>query len=166
LWKAGIAGAGRRSIEESEMASGLIRPIVDQSEAEWRVQFASAVNPAAEQLRQRARRFAVAVLKFIEQIPRTPGTSIVCPQLGRSASSISANYRAACRARSRAEFIAKLGLVVEEADETEHWLDVLREAELVVTEQWTELRREAGELRAIFKASHDTARANHKTLKS
>jgi four helix bundle protein len=124
------------------------------------------MNPAAEQLRQRSRRFAVEVLKFIDRLPRTTATSVVCPQLGRSGSSISANYRAACRARSRAEFISKLGLVVEEADETEHWLDVLREADLVSGEHWTELRREAGELRAIFKASLDTARANQRRRSS
>jgi four helix bundle protein len=76
------------------------------------------------------------------------------------APAIAANYHASCRARSRKEFIAKLGVVVEEADETELWLDMLLELDLITTPESSWLRSESGELRAIFKASLDTARRN------
>jgi four helix bundle protein len=119
------------------------------------------MNPKADQLRRRVKRFAIRVLKFVKALPKDAVTSEVVRQLAGSASGTSSNYHAACRARSRAEFIAKLGLVVEEADETEHWLDVLAKAELASGSELEWLTQEAAELRAIFKASVDTARANY-----
>jgi four helix bundle protein len=98
---------------------------------------------------------------FVQTLPKNTATSEVARQLARSGPSISSNYHAACRARSRAEFIAKLGVVVEEADETEHWLDVLKGSGLAAGDQFEWLIQEAGELRAIMKASVDTARNNH-----
>ena len=80
---------------------------------------------------------------------------------------MSANYYATCRSRSRAEFVAKLGVVLEEADETEHWLDVLRFGELASGPELEWLRNESRELRAVFNASVKTARANYsESLKS
>lgn len=85
----------------------------------------------------------------------------VVRQLAKSSGGISANYHACCRARSRAEFIAKLGVAVEEADESEHWLKVLIESDIGIGPELDALYNESRELRAIFKASHDTARANY-----
>lgn len=78
----------------------------------------------------------------------------------RSATSVAANYRAVCRARSRREFIAKIGLVVEEADETVFWLELLGESDVVSSEWLTLQRTEATELLAIFAASERTAKRN------
>jgi four helix bundle protein len=90
----------------------------------------------------------------------------VARQLARSVPSVSANYRSARRARSRAEFIARLGIVVDEADESEHWLAVLKKSELGSGSELDWLLRESGELRAIFSKSLMTARENHQILKS
>lgn len=78
----------------------------------------------------------------------------------RSATSVGANYRAACRGRSVAEFIAKLGISIEEADETQYWLEVLIDADLIKTEQVVNLINEANELTAILTTSVKTARLN------
>ena len=120
------------------------------------------MNERAEQLRRRAKRFAIRILKFAKGLPKDPATTTVAHQLARSGSSVSSNYHACCRARSRAEFIAKLGVVLEEADETEHWLDVLSAAGLASGGELDSLLAESRELRAIFKASVDTARRNHR----
>ena len=82
-------------------------------------------------------------------------------QVVRSGTAIGSNYRAAGRARSRTEFIAKLGVVVKEADETEHWLDLLDSCDLCRGQELVWLRRESAELRAIFTKSVKTARLNH-----
>ena len=119
------------------------------------------MNEIAEALRQRARRFAVRLVKFLRQLPRDPVTSELVGQLAKSGPAVSANYRAACRGRSRREYIAKLGTVVEEADETEHWLLVLIESEIASGSEVEWLYDEARQLRAIFKASLDTARQNY-----
>jgi four helix bundle protein len=118
------------------------------------------VNEIAEALRQRARRFAVRLVKSLRVLPRDVVTTEIVRQLARSGLSISANYRAACRGRSRREYVAKLGTVVEEADETEHWLLVLIESEIAAGPEVKYLYDEACQLRAIFKASYDTARLN------
>jgi four helix bundle protein len=119
------------------------------------------VNEVTEALRQRVRRFAVRLVKFLRLLPRDPVTMEIIRQLARSGPGMSANYRAACRGRSRREYIAKLGTVVEEADETEHWLLVLIESEIACGPEVEFLLDEARQLRAIFKASHDTARRNY-----
>ena len=116
----------------------------------------------ADELAERARRFAVRVLKFVRTLPRDPSTDAVARQLAKAAPSESANYRAARRARSRAEFVAKLGTVAEEADESEHWLDVLKESGAASGSELEWLLQESRELRAIFVASATTARANHR----
>jgi four helix bundle protein len=123
------------------------------------------VNELARQLRERVKRFAIRVLKFVKSLPWDTSTAAVARQLARSGPGISSNYHAACRGRSRKEFIAKLGTVVEEADETELWLDVLKDGGLAAGSELEWLRGEASELRAIFKASYDTARANDELAK-
>ena len=118
------------------------------------------VNEKAQALRTRTRRFAVRLGQFLRTLPRDPVTLEIVRQLAKSGGSISANYHACCRARSRAEFIAKLGVAVEEADESEHWLLVLIESNIGRGAELNELYDESRQLRAILKASHDTARAN------
>jgi four helix bundle protein len=113
-------------------------------------------------LRARVKSFAVRILKFVRTLPRDPASDTAARQLARAGTSTSANYHATCRARSRAEFISKLGLVVEEADESEHWLFVIRASELSAGPELEWLIRESGELRAIFSASLKTARFNHR----
>jgi four helix bundle protein len=111
-------------------------------------------------LRDRTKRFATAVFDLIDQIPRTQKGLVVQGQLAKAASSAAANYRAAQRARSRAEFISKLSVALEEIDETAFWLDFLPDARLIPTECVAELLREADELSAIVVASRKTARLN------
>jgi four helix bundle protein len=121
----------------------------------------AAVNEQAAALSQRAREFAVRLIRFLRTLPLDPVTRELTRQLVKAGSGVSANYHATCRARSRAEFIAKLGIVVEEADETEHWLHLLIETGIASGSEVEWLDTEAHELRAIFKASVDTARRNH-----
>ena len=119
------------------------------------------MSEQAKALRARAEAFAVRILRFVRTLTRDPSTDGVAHQLARSGTSISANYHSTGRARSRAEFIARLGVVVDEADETVHWLSVIREAGLASGTELDWLLREAGELRAIFSASLTTARLNY-----
>ena len=114
-----------------------------------------------DQLRARTRRFAVRIVKLFKALPKTTEAQVLGKQLMRSGTSVAANYRAACRGRSRPEFIAKLGVVAEEADETVFWLEMLVDCEIVRENLVAELRKEARELCAIFSASQHTARARH-----
>jgi four helix bundle protein len=91
-------------------------------------------------------------------LPRCDETFIIGRQLLRSATSVAANYRAACRARSRPEFLAKLGIVVEEADETVFWLELLADAGLISRSLLSEVADEASQLLAIFAASQLTVK--------
>ena len=111
-----------------------------------------------EELRARTKAFALRIIRAVRPLLRTEEGRILGRQLLRSATSVAANYRAACRARSRAEFAAKIGLVVEEADETVFWLELLLDAEIVSKNSVDGLLAEANELLAIFAASQRTAR--------
>ncbi len=113
-----------------------------------------------KELKNRTRQFAVDILNFVDQLPNRRSAHIIANQLGRSASSIAANYRASCRARSFAEFISKLGVVEEEADETYFWLNIIIETGNADSHLVTPLLNEARELTAIFTASHKTAKSN------
>src|ERR1700751_3451626 len=104
-------------------------------------------------LRQRTKRFAVSVFDLIDQIPQTPKGLVVQTQLAKAASSAAANYRAAQRARSRAEFISKLSISPEEIDESAFWLESLPDTRLVPSEEVESLVQEANELVAIVVAS-------------
>ena len=104
--------------------------------------------------------FAIEALRLIERLQPSTSAKIVANQLAKSATSVAANYRAACNARSRQEFVARLGVVVEETDESSYWLELTAKSGLHPAEQVKSLRREAGELRAIFAKSLGTARAN------
>ena len=111
-----------------------------------------------EQLKLRTERFAVGVVRLFQSLPRKEEARVVGRQLLRSATSVGANYRAVCRARSRKEFVSKIGIVVEEADESVFWLELLGKCELALGRRLTPLVREASELLAIFAASQRTAR--------
>lgn len=104
--------------------------------------------------------FAVTVLRLIEALPRTPSGEVIARQVAKSATSVAANYRAACGARSKSEFIAKLCIVVEEAEESVYWLNLIDRSELVGADVVRPLRSEGNELRAIFSSSLRTARSN------
>ena len=108
-------------------------------------------------LRQRTMAFAVSVFRFCRTLPHTSEAWDVLRQLRRSASSVAANYRAAKRASSDALFLAKIAVVVEEADEAGFWLEFLVEIELSSRQKTAALAREASELVAIFTASRKTA---------
>jgi four helix bundle protein len=117
----------------------------------------------ADELSLRADDFAVRTLKFVRALRRDLATDSVARQLARSAPSVSANYRSARRARSRAEFVARLAVVVDEADESEHWLFVIRESGIASGTELDGLLNESRQLRAIFGQSLATARLNHKS---
>jgi four helix bundle protein len=110
------------------------------------------------QLKARTARFALEVLAFCRSIRNTWEGRRIGNQLFDAASSVAANYRSACRGRSKAEFIAKIGLVAEEADESEFWLDFAGRSGLGNAENRDKLLLEAGELLAIFSASQITAK--------
>ena len=110
------------------------------------------------ELRDRTKRLALRVIKLCDSLPKTEGARAISRQLLRSGTSVAANYRAAGRARSRAEFVAKMGVVVEEADESVFWLDLLVESGLVPKPRLDDLVGEASELLSIFVASQKTAR--------
>lgn len=111
-----------------------------------------------DQLKARTKAFAVRNFKLCRSLESDEQGRMVGRQLMRSASSVAANYRAACRPRSHAEFVSKIGVVVEEIDETVFWLELLVDIGLVKQELLAELLREANELLAIFAASQHTAR--------
>jgi len=109
-------------------------------------------------LRQRTQQFALRIIRLYRILPGTDEARILGKQLLRSGTSVGANYRAACRARSRAEFIAKLGIVLEESDETVFWLELLVEAGVGSREKVQPLLKEANELTSIFVAYLRTAK--------
>ena len=110
--------------------------------------------------------FALDILRLVDSFPHSTSGDLVGRQLAKSATSVAANYRATCVARSRAEFIAKLGLVFEESDEAEFWLDLSLRKRLGEQEEADRLHTEAIQLRAIFGRSLGTARANSKIAQS
>jgi four helix bundle protein len=112
-----------------------------------------------QDLKARTKQFALRILRLYRSLPAKEEARILGRQLLRSGTSVGANYRAACRARSRAEFIAKLGIVLEEADETIFWLELLLEGGIIKHEKLDALLKEADELTAIFVASICTAKA-------
>lgn len=112
------------------------------------------------ELLARTKAFSLRVLKLVDHLPRTTSGRAIGNQLVRSGTSIGANYRAACRSRSQAEFAAKLGVVAEEADETIYWLELIRDGSLLPENKLTDLLKEADELTAIFTAGRRTSSRN------
>ena len=110
-----------------------------------------------EELRKRTKEFALRTIRLFRALPKTEEARIIGRQVLKSGTSVAANYRATCRARSKAEFVAKIGQVIEEADETAFWLELLIEAQIVPEDRVQNLLSEANELVAIFVASRKTA---------
>src|SRR5262245_27561090 len=108
-------------------------------------------------LKARTKRFALRVMKLVDVLPRTIQGRAIANQIIRSSTSVAANYRAACRARSRAEFIAKIGVVEEEADERCFWLELIVDSGLLTEGRVHPLLSEANELVAIMAASRKSA---------
>jgi four helix bundle protein len=123
------------------------------------------MSTQSEQLKERTLQFAIDVLGLIDTFPRTIAADAVARQLAKSAPSIAANYRGTCNARSRKEFIAKLGVVVDESDESDLWLTITSRMQFTKAVNANQFRQEAMELRAIFGKSLGTARANAKLAK-
>ena len=110
-------------------------------------------------LKARTKAFAVRVIRLVDSLPQSRSCDVIGHQLLKSATSVGANYRSACRGRSRAEFSAKLGIVEEEADEALYWFELLVEADLMPQKLLADLMREANEITAMIVASIKTARA-------
>ena len=110
-----------------------------------------------QEMIKRTKQFALRVMKLVEALPRNVQGRTIASQLMRSGTSVVANYRAACRARSKPEFIAKLGTVEEEADESGFWLELIIESGLLIEKNVRPLLIEAGELVAITASSKKTA---------
>jgi four helix bundle protein len=111
-----------------------------------------------ENLKKRTKQFALDVVKFFEALPRNETCRILGRQLLRAGTSVGANYRAACRAKSTADFISKMGTVEEEADESSYWIELLVENGVVAEAKTAPLLKEANELFAIAVSSIKTAR--------
>src|SRR5580700_9295392 len=107
----------------------------------------------AEVFKKRTKKFVVDNIKFFRTLPKTEEAKIIGRQLLRSSSSVGSNYRAACRARSQAEFHSKLSIVVEEADESAFWMEILTEAEVVKPGELNYLMDEANQILKIVSAS-------------
>jgi four helix bundle protein len=110
-----------------------------------------------KELRDRTKRFALRIIRMSEALPNTRAANVISNQILRSATGMATNYRAVGRARSKAEFIAKLGVTLEEADETLFWLELLMDSRILRPEKLRELLPEATELVSIFSASRRTA---------
>jgi len=115
------------------------------------------MNP--EEFKKRTKTFAVRVIHLVDSLPSSRAANAIANQLVRSGMSVGANYRAACRAKSRADFISKMGTVEEESDETLYWMELLVESKKVKAAVLADLMREAGEILAITVASINTARS-------
>ena len=121
------------------------------------------MSEASEELKARTMRFALNVCELIKLLPATEPGPTVRRQLAKSSTGVAFNYRSSCRARSHAEFTARLGIVVEEADESQGWLDFIQASRLIVSAEVGRLHQEATELTAMFSASVGTARYKERT---
>ena len=118
------------------------------------------MNSKAEALKRRTFAFALDIIRFCRSLRETWEGRELSDQLFRCGTRVGANYRAACRARSHPDFVNKVGVVVEEADETVYWLELIAQSAICRAPALPRLLNEAGELCAIFTQSHITARAN------
>ena len=109
------------------------------------------------ELRRRTKAFALRIIKLCQSLPSTPTGRVIGNQLLRAGTAVGANYRAACRARSKPDFVSKMGIALEEADETVYWLELLIDAGIVRESRLQKVVQEAEEIVAIFAASRITA---------
>jgi four helix bundle protein len=111
-----------------------------------------------EKMKQRTKLFALGIIQLVESLPKERTAEVIGRQLLRSGTSVGSNYRSACRGKSIADFISKMGIVEEEADESLYWMELLIEAGIEVSVKMEALMKEAGELLAITVASIKTAK--------
>jgi len=122
---------------------------------DWRLEIGEIMK--SDELKARTKQFALRVIRLSESIPTTTSGIVIARQLIRCATSVGANYRAACRGRSKAEFVSKLQIVIEEADECCYWMELLIESKLMPENRLSSLLDEANQLTAIMVASRKTA---------
>jgi four helix bundle protein len=120
------------------------------------------VDRTAEDLKTRTKAYAVVILEFVDTLPRTPAAETIARQLARAGAGLVGNYRSACRARSHTEFTARMGIAVDESDESELWITVADERQWGDTSRRAWLLKESGELRAIFSKAYQTAKSNER----
>lgn len=118
------------------------------------------MNSDYTSLKARTQRFALDILTLSKELGSDSASKTICNQIVRCATSVGANYRSACRARSRADFISKITIVEEEADETLYWLELIEQSRILPEERLAVLKKEASELTAIFTQSGKTAKEN------
>ena len=118
----------------------------------------STLDKAAD-LKKRTKNFAIRIVHLFRSLPHSPDSQTLGKQLLRSGTSVAANYRSVCRSRSRAEFVARMGVVMEEADESVFWLELLSETGIINAQRIQNLLKEADELVAIFGASLRTSKS-------
>lgn len=116
------------------------------------------MNNMREQVRMRTKRIGLEVIKLVDELPNKPSSWVIAKQIVKSSTSVGANYRAACRAKSDADFMNKLKIVEEEADETYYWLEVLEESGLIGSDRITTIKMEVNEILAIVVSSIKTMR--------
>ncbi|MBI4670989.1 MAG: four helix bundle protein [Chloroflexi bacterium] len=113
-----------------------------------------------QQLEQRTKQYALRVIRATEALPNTRTGNVIANQLLRCGTSVGANYRSACRARSRPDFISKVGIAIEEADESQYWMELIVEAGMFPEARMQDLMKESDEIIAILTASSQTAKRN------
>jgi four helix bundle protein len=116
----------------------------------------------AEDLKTRTKQFGLRTIRLVEDLPATKTANVIGNQLLRSGTSVGANYRSACRARSKPDFISKASIALEEADESQYWMELLVDAGIVPANKLDGLAKEANEIVAILTASVKTARSHLK----
>jgi four helix bundle protein len=112
-----------------------------------------------EELKNRTKEFALRIIKLVNALPNSPVGKVIGNQLLRAGTSVGANYRAACRAKSKSDFIYKIYIVEEEADESAFWLELIVESGLMPKSKIESLLKEANELTAIFVSTNKTAKS-------
>ena len=118
-----------------------------------------------EELKKRTKRFALRIIKLVQALPKTIEAKEIGRQLLKSGTSVGANYRSACRGRSKAEFLSKMGIVEEEADESTFWLELIIEANIMEKHLVESLLKEANELVAIMVSSKKTTKSHQNKSK-
>jgi len=114
----------------------------------------------SDDLKLRTKQFALRIIKLIENLPINIAGKVISNQLLRSSTSVGANYRAACRSRTKAEFISKIRIVEEEADESLYWLELINDSKLIDTKRIENLINESSQLTAIFTSIGKTTKYN------
>jgi four helix bundle protein len=117
-------------------------------------------DASKEEMKKRTKQFALRVIHLASALPQNAAGRAIANQVIRSGTSVGANYRAALRARSTPDFINKIGVVLEESDESAYWMELIIEGQVMPENRVTSLLQEANELTAIFAATHKTLKAN------